>query len=93
MAKLSNDAMKEALDKLKGWNFESDSLIKEFELKDFTAALGFVTQIGVNAEKADHHPNILMHSWNKVKITLSTHDEGGVTEKDVELAKKVDELL
>lgn len=81
MAKLSNDSIKEALDKLKGWNFEDDSIIKEFELKDFTAALGFVTQVGVQSEKADHHPNILMHSWNKVKITLSTHDEGGVRKK------------
>lgn len=93
MAKLSNDVIKEALDKLNGWNFESDSLIKEFVLKDFTAALGFVTQVGVNAEKADHHPTILMHSWNKVKITLSTHDEGGVTEKDLSLAARINELV
>ena len=93
MAKLSNDAIKEALNKLNGWNYKNDSLIKEFELKDFIAALGFVTQVGVNAEKADHHPNILMHSWNKVKITITTHDEGGVTEKDVSLAENVDELV
>ncbi len=92
MGKLSNDEIKEALEKLNGWNFESDSLIKEFELKDFTTALGFVVQVGVQAEKADHHPDILIHSWNKVHITLSTHDEGGVTEKDVSLAEKIEEL-
>lgn len=92
MGKLSNDEIKEALEKLNGWNFESDSLIKEFELKDFTTALGFVVQVGVLAEKADHHPDILIHSWNKVHITLSTHDEGGVTEKDVSLAEKIEEL-
>lgn len=92
MSKLSNDEIKEALEKLNGWNFESDSLIKEFELKDFTTALGFVVQVGVLAEKADHHPDILIHSWNKVHITLSTHDEDGVTEKDVSLAEKIEEL-
>ena len=46
----------------------------------------------ISPEKADHHPDILIHSWNKVKITLSTHSEGGVTENDIKLASKIDNL-
>ncbi len=90
MSTLSNDAIKEALDKLNGWNFEKDHLFKEFELKDFTASIGFVTQVAIEAEKADHHPDILIHSWNKVKITLSTHSAGGVTQKDISLAVTIE---
>ena len=89
MSKLSNDEIKKELEKLNGWQQEADSIQKEYELKDFTTALGFIIQVGVQAEKADHHPDILIHSWNKVKITLTTHDEGGVTEKDVDLAEKI----
>lgn len=93
MAKLSNDEITAALNKLNGWKYEDNSISKEYELKDFTAALGFVMQAGVLAEKADHHPDILIYSWNKVQITLTTHDEGGVTEKDVSLAGKINELF
>ncbi len=91
MSKLSNDEIKKELDKLNGWQHEGDSIQKEYKLKDFARAIGFVTQVGIEADKADHHPDILIHSWNKVKITLSTHDEGGITEKDIALAGKINE--
>lgn len=76
-----------------GWRFINNSLEKDFELDDFNKALGFTVQTGLLAEKYDHHPSILLHSWNKVKITLSTHDAGGVTEKDFHLAGNINGLL
>ena len=90
MSKLSNDEITKKLEKLDGWTHVENSITKEYELKDFTHAIGFVTQVGVESEKADHHPDIVIHSWNKVKITFSTHDEGGVTEKDFSLAEKIE---
>ena len=87
---LSKDEVTQKLDKLEGWSQSGDSITKEFEHKNFTHAIGFVTKVGIEAEKADHHPDILIHSWNKVKITLSTHDAGGITEKDISLAETIE---
>ena len=92
MNKLSDDKVSEKLKTLDGWTLEDESIQKEYELKNFTEALGFVTKVGVTAEKAAHHPDVLLHSWNKVKITVSTHDAGGITDKDFDLAGKIDEL-
>ena len=90
MALLSEDEIIEGLRDLDGWKYEDKSIIKEYKLDDFTRAIGFVTQIGIEAEKADHHPDLLIHSWNKVKVTLSTHSEGGVTGKDIKLAQIIE---
>lgn len=92
MSLLSNKAINESLNKLDGWKLENNSIFKGYELKDFSAAIGFVTQVGIVAEKVDHHPDILINSWNKVKITLSTHSQGGITNKDISLAEKIDNL-
>jgi len=72
--------------------YVNKSITKEFVLKDFNEVLYFVNKIGRSAEAMNHHPNLFMHSWNKLKITISTHDKGGITEKDFELAKKIEEL-
>lgn len=77
---------------IESWEFKNNSIEKNFEKKDFSEAVAFVVQIGIAADKADHHPDIYLHSWNKVKVTLSTHDEGGVTDKDVSLAKTIENL-
>ena len=61
-------------------------------MKDFSEALSFVNKVGTFAEEMGHHPDILMHSWNKVKITVSTHSEDGVTEKDFQLAEKIESI-
>ena len=74
------------------WNYSNNQIGKEFQLKDFAEALSFVNKVGAFAEKMNHHPDILMHSWNKVKITVSTHSEGGVTEKDFQLAEKIESI-
>ena len=75
-----------------GWDQEGEKLVKEFECKDFAAALAFVNRVGALAEEANHHPDILIHGWNKVRLTLSTHSEGKVTEKDHRLAERIDAL-
>jgi 4a-hydroxytetrahydrobiopterin dehydratase len=92
MSLLSNDDIKNKLDGINNWDYENNSIKKEFELKDFSDALSFVVKVGIQAEKLDHHPDILIHSWNKVKINISTHSKGGVTENDFSLAKLIDEV-
>jgi 4a-hydroxytetrahydrobiopterin dehydratase len=89
---LTENEINEKLKEISGWSFRDNSISKEFKLKDFKNALAFVNKIGDEAEKMDHHPDIFIHSWNKVKITISTHDAGGVTQNDFNLAKKIEEL-
>lgn len=93
MSKLNQDQINSNLSKLTGWSFENNSIQKQFQFKDFIEALSFVNEVGMEAEKMDHHPDILMYAWNKVKITISTHSDGGVTEKDFQLAQKIEDRL
>ena len=91
MSKLNQDQINSNLKNLLGWNFENESISQQFQFKDFIEALSFVNAVGLESEKMDHHPNILMFAWNKVKISISTHSAGGVTEKDFLLAQKIEE--
>lgn len=91
MKKLNQKQINSKLSKFSGWTFENKSISKQFQFKDFIEASSFVTAVGMEAEKMNHHPDILMFEWNKVKITVSTHDAGGVTEKDFSLAQKIEE--
>jgi 4a-hydroxytetrahydrobiopterin dehydratase len=77
---------------MENWKEENNQLVKEFELNDFTGAADFVKKIVPLANEADHHPDILIHSYKKVKVMLTTHDKGKVTEKDYDLAKKIDAI-
>ncbi|HKJ78614.1 MAG TPA: 4a-hydroxytetrahydrobiopterin dehydratase [Prolixibacteraceae bacterium] len=74
------------------WEKKEDHLVKEFELEDFSGAVNFVNKIVPLANAADHHPDILIHSYKKVKISLTTHDKGEITEKDYDLAKEIDKV-
>ena len=76
----------------KDWREEDDALVRDFEFKDFTGAMAFVNQVAEIAEERNHHPDILVHGWNKVRLTLSTHSEGGVTDNDRALAEQIDSL-
>jgi 4a-hydroxytetrahydrobiopterin dehydratase len=93
MSKFSNDEIQNKIAEISGWNFENGQIGKEFQLKDFAEALNFTNKVGGFAEEMNHHPDIFLHSWNKVKITVSTHSEGGITKKDFQLAEKINELL
>jgi 4a-hydroxytetrahydrobiopterin dehydratase len=91
--KLSGEARKSALARLKGWSEASgrDAISKKFVFADFNAAFGFMTRAALIAEKMDHHPE-WFNVYKTVEVTLSTHDAGGVTERDVQLAEAMDKL-
>jgi 4a-hydroxytetrahydrobiopterin dehydratase len=92
-AKLTPTALDDAMAKLTGWKAVSggSAIKKSFTLADFNEAWGFMTRVALAADKADHHPE-WSNVYNKVVITLSTHDAGGVTSKDIKLAKFIDGL-
>lgn len=92
MALLNQDEITKKLSSISGWKLEENQIVKLFQFKDFAEALSFVNKVGAEAEKMDHHPDIFIHSWNKVKITISTHSEGGITKKDFQLAEKIEKL-
>ncbi len=92
MTLLNKNEIDLSLISLDGWQYENNTISKEFVMKDFNDVLYYVNKIGRSAEAMNHHPDILMHSWNKIKISISTHDEGGVTMKDFDLANKIEEL-
>ncbi|MFV1962714.1 MAG: 4a-hydroxytetrahydrobiopterin dehydratase [Acidimicrobiia bacterium] len=73
------------------WSRSGNEITGMFTFKDFNESMGFVTRIALEAEKADHHPDIDIR-WNKVTLTLSTHSEGGLTVKDLDLADAADSL-
>ena len=80
---------KKMLASFPGWEINPKEIKKTFRFPSFLTAISFVNRISVEAEKANHHPDIDIR-YNKVQITLSTHSEGGITEKDIELAKKIE---
>ena len=90
MPKLSDAEIERALAGLDGWRRAEDRIVREFEFRDFVEAMGFIAQVGVLAERANHHPN-LSNVYNRVTIELSSHDEGGITERDVKLATEINE--
>lgn len=92
MSLLTKDEITKKLSSISGWVQEENQIAKLFQFKDFAEALSFVNKVGEEAEKMDHHPDIFIHSWNKVKITISTHSEGGITKKDFQLAEKIEGL-
>ena len=93
MTRLNEKQVIENLKSKSGWKVSDNKITKEFELKDFRSALEFVNKVGAEAESMDHHPDIFMHSWNKVKISVNTHSEGGITEKDFKLADRIEGIF
>lgn len=91
--KLDRDARTSALSRLAGWSEVSgrDAIAKTFTFKDFNAAFGFMARVALVAEKMDHHPE-WSNVYKTVAVTLSSHDAGGVTEKDIALAEAMDAI-
>ena len=90
--KLSETEIAERLQKLNNrWTLQGDEIRKQYTFKDFLAAIAFVNRLAPEAETADHHPDILI-SYKRVTLTYSTHSEGGLTQKDVDGARKADQL-
>jgi 4a-hydroxytetrahydrobiopterin dehydratase len=88
---LSDDERAAALEGLPDWRYDAEarSIRRDFAFADFGEAFAFMTRVALAAEKADHHPD-WSNGWNKVSIALSTHSEGGVTGKDIALARAMD---
>jgi len=91
MAKLTATQVKPALATVPEWKTHRSAIRRTYKFNDFPAAVRFVDAVAKIAEKAGHHPDIDIR-WNKVTLTLTTHDEGGLTQKDFELAKRADRL-
>lgn len=92
MDPLSEQQIEQELENLDGWNFEDDSITKDFSFPDFKEAISFMVRVGFEAEALVHHPN-WSNVYNSVSITLNTHDAGdNVTEKDIKLAKAIEEI-
>lgn len=91
MTVLSAADAKAQLGDAEGWDVEAKSLRKSFKCDDFTHAMDFVVRVGELAEENDHHPDIDIR-YDTVSLTLSTHSEGGITDKDIALAKAIEEL-
>jgi 4a-hydroxytetrahydrobiopterin dehydratase len=72
------------------WERDGDAIVREREFEDFAAAIRFVDAVADAAEAAGHHPDILVHGWNKVRLMLSTHSEGGITRADLDMARTLD---
>jgi len=91
VALLTEAEREEALKALPGWAYDAEriGIAKGFKFADFNAAFGFMTRVALAAERADHHPD-WSNVWNRVDILLSTHSAGGVTEKDIALAKAIE---
>lgn len=74
------------------WQKTDHQLMKDFKFKNFEEAMVFINVVAKIAEASNHHPDIFLHGYNKVRLTLSTHSEGKVTDKDFELAGKIDKI-
>jgi 4a-hydroxytetrahydrobiopterin dehydratase len=74
------------------WQREGDEIVRELKFEDFAAAMAFVNRVAQEAEEANHHPDILVHGWNRVRLSLTNHSAGGLTDADFELAARIDGL-
>jgi 4a-hydroxytetrahydrobiopterin dehydratase len=74
------------------WERDGDAIVRELAVADFAAAIALVNRVAEAAEAAGHHPDILVHDYNRVRLTLSTHSEGGITSADLDLARTLDAL-
>ena len=91
MALLDDNEIQQRLERSE-WRREGDAIARDFEFNDFAQAMTFVNAVAGIAEERNHHPDILVHGWNNVRLTLSTHTKGGVTDADRALAEQIDAL-
>jgi 4a-hydroxytetrahydrobiopterin dehydratase len=89
--RLTDDAIAQGLDGT-AWRREGGVIVRELGFEDFAAAMAFANSVAALAEAAGHHPDILVHGWNKVRLELSTHSADGLTQSDLDLARGIDGL-
>jgi 4a-hydroxytetrahydrobiopterin dehydratase len=93
MAVLSDADVEQRLADAPEWRREGSAIARDLRFSDFAAAISFVDRVAERAEAANHHPDIFVHGWNKVRLTLSTHSAGGITDSDFALAREIDALV
>jgi 4a-hydroxytetrahydrobiopterin dehydratase len=91
MAVLTHEDIREQLSSLEGWELTTEGIRKEYRLNDFRSAINLVNRVADLAEEANHHPDILIR-YNRVRFTLISHDAGGITEKDFDLAARIEAI-
>jgi 4a-hydroxytetrahydrobiopterin dehydratase len=91
MAPLDHEELTNRLEG-RDWRLEDGAIVRDLELDGFTAAIAMVNRIAELAEEANHHPDLLVHGYKRLRITLSTHSEGGVTANDLQMAERIDAL-
>ena len=92
LTKLSDEQIKEELTNLPGWSLVNEKLHKDFVFKDFIEAFGFMSTAALHMEKMNHHPE-WFNVYNKIKVDLTTHDAGGITQNDINLARILNSLI
>jgi 4a-hydroxytetrahydrobiopterin dehydratase len=88
---LSDQEIRDRVDS-SDWQREGDEIVREWKFTDFAEAIAFVNRVADASEEANHHPDILLHGWNKVRLSLTNHSAGGLTEPDFEMARRFDGL-
>lgn len=91
MARIPTDQIPARLEGT-GWQPQGDGIVRDWKFDDFKAAMAFANRVADLAEEANHHPDIMVHGWNQVRLQLTTHSEGGVTDADLEMARRIDDL-
>lgn len=90
---LSDEQIKQQLLALRGWEYSNGKIEKTYRLVGFLEAVDAVNKISVVAEHVDHHPDVSIHDYNQLTVSTWTHDENGVTDKDIKLASEVEKLM
>lgn len=90
--RLTSEAIQLQLSAIPRWKLQDDGLFAEFHFTTFAEALAFIVQVGLEAEKSNHHPE-LWNTYNRVSLRLTTHDAGGITQLDFDLATQIDAML
>jgi 4a-hydroxytetrahydrobiopterin dehydratase len=92
MARLEDDQIDERLQGSE-WRREGNEIVRDLQFEDFATAMAFVNRVADAAEAANHHPDILVHGWNRVRLAVTNHAQGGLTEADFALADRIDGLV
>jgi 4a-hydroxytetrahydrobiopterin dehydratase len=88
---LTDDEISSRLEGL-DWERQGEQIVRDLKFADFSEAIAFVDRVADAAEEANHHPDILVHGWNKVRLSITNHSAGGLTEADFELAGKIETM-
>jgi 4a-hydroxytetrahydrobiopterin dehydratase len=89
---LAAQEIDERLGALQDWHRDGDEIVRDVACKDFAAAIALVNAVASVAEEANHHPDILVHGWNKLRLSVTNHSAGGLTQADFDLAATIDRL-